>query len=416
MRTAPFNKDLRNYPERIDMQRSVEVIVIGGGPAGLTAALALARTGIETALIGGSQPADNRTTALLASSVIALETLGVWSRCQAKAAPLETLRIVDDTHRLWRAPEVHFSAHEIGLDAFGWNIENRYLVAALSAQAVEAPTLTIISGRAIAIDIGAEAVDVRVDSGDAVRGALLVGADGRNSGSRSAAGIRTTTRVSRQTALTSNLTHTRPHRNISTEFHTEQGPFTLVPLPGLRSSLVCVVAPGVADRLSGLDAAALGDELERRAHSILGRLSVEPSRGVFPLAIETAQRVAGHRVALIGEAAHVFPPIGAQGLNLGLRDAATVAEIAADARRGGGDVGASAVTHAYERRRRADVTSRMLAVDLVNRSLLSDFLPMQGARGLGLYALDRSGPLRRAVMRAGVQGPFAPRLMRGDSV
>ena len=164
------------------MQRSVEVIVIGGGPAGLTAALALARTGIETALIGGSQPADNRTTALLASSVIALETLGVWSRCQAKAAPLETLRIVDDTHRLWRAPEVHFSAHEIGLDAFGWNIENRYLVAALSAQAVEAPTLTIISGRAIAIDIGAEAVDVRVDSGDAVRGALLVGADGRNSG------------------------------------------------------------------------------------------------------------------------------------------------------------------------------------------------------------------------------------------
>jgi 2-octaprenyl-6-methoxyphenol hydroxylase len=398
------------------MQRSVEVIVIGGGPAGLTAAIALARTGMETGLIGGLPPADNRTTALLASSVTALETLGAWPRCQANAAPLETLRIVDDTHRLWRAPEVHFSAQEIGLDAFGWNVENRHLVTALLAQAMEVPTLTIISGQATAIDIREETVEVRVEGRDAVRGSLLIGADGRNSATRAAAGIRTTTRVSRQTALTFNLSHTRAHQNTSTEFHTEQGPFTLVPLPGLRSSLVCVVAPRVADRLNGLNAAVLADELERRAHSILGTFSVEPGHGVFALAIETAQHVAGHRVALIGEAAHVFPPIGAQGLNLGLRDAATVAEVVADARRAGWDVGGSAATHEYEGRRRADVASRMLAVDLLNRSLLSDFLPVQGARGLGLYALDRSGPLRRAVMRAGVQGPFAPRLMRGDSV
>jgi 2-octaprenyl-6-methoxyphenol hydroxylase len=398
------------------MQRSVEVVVIGGGPAGLTAAIALAHAGIETALIGGSPPADNRTTALLASSVTALETLGVWPRSRADAAPLETLRIVDDTHRLWRAPEVHFSAHEIGLDAFGWNLENRHLIAALLAQAIEAPTLAIIRGRATAIDIGEETVEVHVEGRDVVRGCLLIGADGRNSATRAAAGIHTTTRVSRQTALTFNLSHTRAHQNTSTEFHTEQGPFTLVPLPGLRSSLVCVVAPRVADRLSGLNAAALADELERRAHSILGKFSAEPGRGVFALAIETAQHVAAHRVALIGEAAHVFPPIGAQGLNLGLRDAATVAEVVADARRAGRDVGGSAATHEYEGRRRADVASRMLAVDLLNRSLLSDFLPVQGARGLGLYALDRSGPLRRAVMRAGVQGPFAPRLMRGDSV
>jgi 2-octaprenyl-6-methoxyphenol hydroxylase len=398
------------------MQRSVEVVVIGGGPAGLTAAIALARSGTETILINGPPPADNRTTALLASSVTALESLGVWSRCCAKAAPLETLRIVDDTRRLWRAPEVHFSAHEIGLDAFGWNIENRYLIAALSAQAAESSALTIINGQAIAIDIGQDGVEVRVDDGNAVRGRLLVGADGRNSRTRTAAGIPTTTRASRQAALTVNLSHTRPHRNISTEFHTEQGPFTLVPLPGQRSSLVCVVAPSVADRLSGLDAAALAEELERRAHSILGKFAVEPGRGVFALVRETAGRIAALRVALIGEAAHVFPPIGAQGLNLGLRDAATVAEVAADARRAGRDVGAADVTHEYDRRRRVDVTSRMLAVDLLNRSLLSDFLPIQGARGFGLYALDRSGPLRRAVMRAGVQAPLSPRLMRGDPV
>jgi 2-octaprenyl-6-methoxyphenol hydroxylase len=152
------------------MQGSVEVIVIGGGPAGLTAAIALAQAGIETALVSGPAPADNRTTALLASSVTALEALGVWSHCRAAAAPLETLRIVDDTHRLWRAPEVRFSAREIGLDAFGWNIENRHLVAALSAEAEAATALSILRGQAIAIDIGQDAIEVRLDSGDAVRG------------------------------------------------------------------------------------------------------------------------------------------------------------------------------------------------------------------------------------------------------
>ena len=136
---------------------------------------------------------------------------------------------------------------------------------------------------------------------------------------------------------------------------------------------------------------------------------------MFGLGTETARQVVAHRIMLIGEAAHVLPPIGAQGLNLGLRDAATVAEVAADAHRAGQDIGADAVTREYDRRRRVDVTSRMLAVDLLNRSLLTDLLPVQGVRGLGLYALDRSGPLRRAVMRAGVQAPFAPRLMRGGS-
>ena len=397
------------------MQGSVEVIVIGGGPAGLTAAVALAQAGIETALISGPAPADNRTTALLASSVTALEALGVWARCRAAAAPLETLRIVDDTRRLWRAPEVRFSAHEIGLDAFGWNVENRYLVAALSARAEQATALRVVRDQAIAIDIAQDAVEVGLAGGGAVHGRLLIGADGRNSPTRIAAGITVTTRVSRQTALTFNLSHARPHHNISTEFHTEQGPYTLVPLPDKRSSLVCVVAGRVAERLSKFDAGALNDELERRAHSILGKVSAEPGRGVFALATETARHVVAQRVILIGEAAHVLPPIGAQGLNLGLRDAATVAEVAADARRAGQDVGADAVTREYDRRRRVDVTSRMLAVDLLNRSLLTDFLPVQGVRGLGLYALDRSGPLRRAVMRAGVQAPFAPRLMRGDS-
>ena len=394
------------------MERSTEVIVIGGGPTGLTAAIALAGAGVETALIRGTPPADNRTTALLASSVAALEALGVWQTCCAQAAPLKTMRIVDGTRRLWRAPEVRFSAHEIGLDAFGWNIENQHLLAALSGRAAQLTNLAIISGQAATIRFEPDNVEVDTGGRTVLRARLLVGADGRTSRSRQAAGIETTRRSTRQTALTFNLSHTRPHNNISTEFHTEQGPFTLVPLPGRRSSLVCVVAQRAADRIMGLDAAALAEDLERRSHFILGALTVEAGRASFALSVETARRYTAHRLVLVGEAAHVVPPIGAQGLNLGLRDAAMIAEIVGDARHAGTDIGGPAVTQAYERLRRVDVASRVLAVDLLNRSLLPDFLPLQGARGLGLYALNRFGPLRRGLMRAGVRAPFAPRLMR----
>jgi 2-octaprenyl-6-methoxyphenol hydroxylase len=395
------------------MERSAQVIVVGGGPTGLMAALALASARVDTILVRGNPPSDNRTTALLASSVTALDTLGVWPHCRAQAAPLEVMRIVDDTRRLWRAPEVQFSAHEIGLDAFGWNIENRHLLAALAAQAAEEPTLRIVFAQALRIEIAETEVDIAISDGETLRGQLLVGADGNKSACRAAAGIETTSRRTRQIAVTFNLAHTRPHHNASTEFHTEHGPFTLVPLPGRRSSLVCVVAPHTADRLIGLNADALALELEQRAHSLLGKFNVEPGRGVFPLSISTAKRFAAHRVALIGEAAHVLPPIGAQGLNLGLRDAAMIAQVAGDAARTGADCGARPVTQQYAQRRRADVASRTVAVDLLNRSLLTDFLPLQALRGLGLYALDHVGPLRRALMRAGVDAPFAPRLMRG---
>ena len=192
---------------------------------------------------------------------------------------------------------------------------------------------------------------------------------------------------------------------------------TLVPLTGDRSSLVCVVGPTEAERLQTLDEAELNAEIERRSHSILGKVTVEPGRGVFPLAVETVRSFGRHRIALVGEAAHLVPPIGAQGLNLGLRDAATVGELVVEARRDGGDIGADTVLERYDALRRADVQSRTLAVDLLNRTLLSDFLPAQSARGLGLYLLDRIGPLRRAAMREGVAPRMSqPRLMRGEAL
>jgi 2-octaprenyl-6-methoxyphenol hydroxylase len=395
-----------------------EVAVVGGGPAGLTAAIALAGAGLSVALVAGPpRRIDNRTTALLAGSVAALEALGVWPRCGAQAAPLRTMRIVDDTDRIWRAPEVRFEAAEIGLDAFGWNIANQHLVDAMAQRVAEIPGLIRIDEEAHAVDIADSGVRIALAGGGSVTARLVVAADGRRSLCRAAAGIETDSRSYPQTALTFNLTHTRPHRDISTEFHTAHGPFTLVPLPGLRASLVCVVAPDEAERIEALSAEALDAEIEQRSHSILGKVKVEPGHGRFPLGIETAGQFAAQRIALIGEAGHVMPPIGAQGLNLGLRDAATIAEVAVAARRDGGDVGAAEVTDEYDRRRRADVKSRTTAVDLLNRTLLSDFLPAQGVRGLGLYVLDRIGPLRRAMMREGVAPRLSePRLMRGEAL
>jgi len=393
-----------------------DVAVVGGGPAGLVAAIALA--GVPTVLVAGrAAPADNRTTALLAGSVSALAALGVWPRCAGEAAALRVMRIVDDTDRLWRAPEVRFAASEIGLEAFGWNIENRHLVAALRARAGELTSLMRIDDEARAIDVGDDAVRVSLAGGGGVTVRLVVAADGRRSICRAAAGIATDSRSYPQTALTFNLAHTRPHHGISTEFHTAHGPFTLVPLPGQRASLVCVVAPDEAERIGRLDARALDAEIERRAHSILGKVAAESGHGAFPLRVETARHFAARRIALLGEAAHVIPPIGAQGLNLGLRDAATIAELVVAARRNGADVGASDVIDAYDNRRRPDVASRTAAVDLLNRSLLTDFLPAQSARGLGLYVLDHIGPLRRAMMREGVAPRIAePRLMRGEAL
>ncbi len=380
-----------------------DTVVVGGGPAGLTAAIALADAGARTALLARRAPyADNRTTALLGATVDLLDRLDVWRRCRDSAAQLKVMRLVDDTGRLIRAPEVRFVSEEIGLEQFGYNVENRTLVEALEARAAELPNLTRIDDDATTVVPEDNVVAIVTRQDRTLGGRLVIGADGRQSLCREAAGIEMRRRDLHQAAITFNIRHSRPHRNISTEFHTPRGPCVLVPLPGDRCSVVWVTSPAEAERLMALDDQALSEAIEAQSHSILGRTNVEPGRHKFPLAIERPAQIAKSRIALVGESAHVVPPIGAQGLNMGLRDAADLANIVQEALGLGEDPGSPQVLQRYASARRSDIASRTFAIDVANRSLLSDLLPVQTARAAGLHLIGALGPLRRLAMREGL--------------
>lgn len=396
--------------------RAVEIAVVGAGPAGLCAALALARDGFSVALIGEAETRrDGRTVALLDGSVRLMKALGVWRVIESEAAPLETMRLIDDTGSLFRPPPVAFRADEIGLAAFGWNVENATLVACLDDALREHASVLALPAHAAEVSNAADHAALLLADGTHIRAKLVVAADGRNSRLREAAGLRTRTWSYPQAAVTAILAHDRGHRDTSTEFHTRAGPFTLVPLPGRRSSLVWVTSPAEAQQLGALDDAALGLAAERQAQSMLGRMRIDGPRGLFTLSGLSVERFAAARIALVGEAAHVLPPIGAQGLNLGFRDVASLRDAVVDARAAGEDIGSPEALARYESSRRLDVPLRAAAIDGLNRSLLAGFLPVDLMRGLGLVALSSIGPLRRALMREGVLPRVgAPRLMRGD--
>lgn len=398
---------------------STEAAVIGAGPAGLTAALALAASGVDVAIAAppydaARTEADRRTTALLPGSIELLKNLGVWAACAQHGAPLEGVRIVDDRGALLRAPEVLFRAQEVDLKAFGVNMPNAALNAALYAKVSTAAGLRWVPTCAVvAVEPGEDGVAVTTAEGQCLKGALVVAADGRASLSRSAAGIAVRAWSYGQTALATTFRHALPHGQIATELHRRAGPLTTVPLPGDTSSLVWVEEPRRAQRLTALNSAGFNAQLAARLQGLLGALRDVGPLAAYPLSGLSAARMGQNRVALVGEAAHVIPPIGAQGLNLGLRDAAALAESVAETRALGGDIGRPLTLEAYHRARASDVLSRTLSVDLLNRSLIDDVLPVQALRGLSLHLLANIAPLRRMLMRGGLEAPGRiPRLMQ----
>jgi len=389
-----------------------DVAVIGGGPTGQAMAKLAGDLGLKTALVAPEpQGEDPRTTALLMASVRMLVASGMWEALSPQAAPLVDMRIVDGTERLIRAPETLFKSSELGLEAFGYNIRNTALNAAFARAAAADPHLEIVKQAASSVSVEADAATIGLADGSSLRARLAIGADGRRSVVREAAGISVREWRYEQVALVCNFRHSEPHFDTSTEIHTPSGPFTMVPLGHRVSSLVWVVTPKEAERLMALSRDDLAAEIEARGYSILGKVEPEAEPRSFPLSGMVARSVAGPRTALVGEAAHVFPPIGAQGLNLGLRDVAMLAELLA---RRSGDPGARELLAEYERARRPDIMARTAAVDLLNRSLLTDFLGVQGLRGIGMYVAGRIAPLRKLLMREGVAPHIGlPRLMRG---
>ena len=385
----------------MEHQKTARILVAGTGPAGLIAALAFADAGFPVTLVGPEASApDGRTTALMNPALQVLARLGVLEAIRPKAAPLKVMRIVDATSRLIRSPVVTFRASEIDEDQFGLNLPNSVLNPALAGTVAAHAGIEWRRAMVASWHLDAEYVRAVLTDGSKVDASLAVAADGRLSPARQAAGISTSARSYPQAAFVVNFRHSADHAFTSTEFHTETGPFTQVPLPGNRSSLVWVVKPETATELAALDDATLSLRVERQMQSMLGRVTVEPGRQIYPLSAVTPLRFARERVALVGEAAHVFPPIGAQGLNLGIRDIDDLVGIAGENRT---DPGAAKALAAYDFKRRPDILARSSAVNLLNMSLLSDMLPAQMARVAGLGVLGGVAPLRGFCVREGLR-------------
>jgi 2-octaprenyl-6-methoxyphenol hydroxylase len=399
-----------------------EVAVAGGGPVGLATALAFAGRGFHVALIAPLQEPtngdiDQRTTALIGSSIEFLKNLGVWPMCAPQAAPIAAVRIADDLAGLVRSPEVLFRASEIGLSEFGANIANPVLHAALHAAADRALHITRIANKVVAISQDGANVRLKLANGHDVAAPLLAAADGRASLAPAAAGIAVRSWQYPQAAVATSFAHSQPHYDTVNELHRRAGPLTTVPMPGNRSSLVWAETPEEAERIATLDDRGFRDLLEERLCGLLGSVGEITPRAIHPLSGLTATRMGASRIALVGEAAHVVPPIGAQGLNLGLRDAATLVHCASRGRAQGHDPGSPEVIAAYEKARSTDVFARSLSIDLLNRSLLAALLPVEVARSLALHAVSGLQPLRRLLMEVGMgsSSPL-PELMRPNAL
>ena len=396
----------------MSIKSNFDIVVVGGGLAGLTAALALSEaksngSAANIALVmPKSEHVDGRTTALLGNSVSYLEELNVWQDCAPSSAPLSTMRILDGTNRLWRAPPVDFKAIELGLDAFGYNIANSVLADCLIKNIKQSNRVEIIENSVTGLRTDDRHAELTFSDTTTIKTNLVIAADGKNSQLREQAGITVKKWQYPQIAVALNFTHTRSHQNTSTEFHTEEGPFTVVPMPPLdgkhQSGLVWVMRPENASKFLTHSQSEQERLVEEKMQSMHGKISFATTPQQFPLSGMIARSFAKNRVAIVGDAAHVFPPIGAQGFNLGLRDVREICAIASKAMSRGEDPGSAKIMDEFNSNRRRDVATRTGAVDMLNRSLLTDFLPVQAVRGLGLFALANFPVLRKFAMRQGL--------------
>ncbi len=379
------------------MKQDAETIVVGGGLAGLAAAISLARQGVEVLHLAPPAPPDRRTSALMLPSVEFLLESGLVERPEAIGHPLSTIRIIDATNRLIRAPETVFKAPEAGFEAFGWNFTNTALMRSFS-DALPDKNLTTKPNAVRAYRREGALGVVTLDDGSECAAPLVVGADGKKSLIRSAAHIVAREHPFTEAALVCDLELSRPLGGESIEFHYPHGPFTLVPAGGNHANLVWIDEAPV---LRAAQAEGLVEAILEKSQRLFGAIKLESPSVIFPLGMLSVDQAGRDGVALVGEAAHAFPPIGAQGLNLGLRDVSDLVAAVMAADRSLYGWGAAASVD-YARRRAGDLGRTGSMVEGLFRSLLADWLPGQAARAGGLWALKLLPPLRKQAFALGM--------------
>ncbi len=408
------------------MMERYDVTVVGGGIAGTTLAAILGGAGLKVALIERLAPSaleapgyDGRTTAITFGSRRVLEGAGLWAPLAGHACPIADIRVADSASPLF----LHFDSREVGDDPLGSIVENKLIRRALHARIAELDSVTQIAPATVsALESAGAVAQVTLADGRVVSSDLVVGADGRDSFIRQAAGIETVGWTYKQQAIVTIMGHERPHGNVAVENFLPAGPFASLPMidtaDGVhRSSIVWTETLENAPLYLKLTGDAFDAELQRRTGDWMGRVWEIGPRFSYPLQLRHAKRYVAPRVALIADAAHVIHPIAGQGLNLGMRDIALLAELLIGRRRAGLDLGDPMLLARYERERRVDNIAFSATTDILDRLFSNDIAPIRLARRAGLGAVNRVPPLRRFFMRRamGAAGALS-RLGRGEAI
>jgi len=407
--------------ERPVSGKPADVVIIGGGIAGLTLGCALGSAGATVALVEPlpaeqltSAGFDGRTTAVAAGSQAVLAAIGAWPRMAANAQPILDIRVSDGHSPLY----LHYDHRDLGGEPLGYIVENRTIRDALLAHLTNLPTVTLVTGRrVIRLDRDDALATATLDDNTVITARIAVATDGRNSPTRQAAGIETTAWRYKQIGIVCTVHHEIDHCGVAQEHFLPAGPFAILPMTGRRSSIVWTERADLAPALLALGDQEFLAELTLRFGDYLGKLEIVGPRFSYPLGFMYAQQYIASRLALAGDAAHAIHPIAGQGLNIGWRDVAALAEVVIDALRLGLDPGSMATLERYERWRRVDNAMMLAATDALNRLFSNDIAPVRLARGAGLAAVNGTPPLKRLFMRhaMGVLGDV-PRLVRGEAL
>ena len=404
------------------MDTDTDILIVGGGLNGPATALALAQSGLSVTIIDALPAStreddgfDGRGYALALASARLLRRIGVWDRVAGNSQPMLEIKVTDG--RAGEAPSpffLHFDHAEIEEGPMGHMIEDRYLRRALMEAVDESDLITVVNGETVVgQEVTATGVEVTLASGRMISGGLLIGCDGRRSGTAERAGIKRTGWDYGQTALVCAIQHEKPHGGVAHQFFMPPGPLAILPLPGNRSSIVWTESTARAEAIQALDDEGYLEVLRPRFGDFLGEISLAGKRFTYPLNLTVANAFVADRLALVGDAAHGMHPIAGQGLNAGLRDIGALAQVLGEAKARGEDIGALPVLRRYQEWRRFDTASLALATDMSNKLFSSDNPLLRAARDIGMGAINAVPRLRRSFIReaAGLTGDL-PELMR----